>query len=241
MLQTELDTNLRLCTRNSLSDLEHVEESELDNVEESNDELTLNMPADEHSRPTMMKPGGNRNSLPASMADSTSPLSSASTPTSGPGPSGMFKLLRQMSSAKDLLKLAAPQGNAKSKADGRSEFARLYSDTFTKISAERTYRKISAEHKHSKSEACLATKISADRTYRKISDEHKHSKSEGSIAKCREISVDRCRSEISSGTRLSYGNLAVHIQSEYASEQHLVVDRPLVDRSCSEAYSDCSD
>ena len=204
MLQAELDTNLCLRIRNSLSDLEHFEESELDNIE-SNDDLTLDMPADEHSRPTMMKPGENRNSLPASMSNSTSPLSSASTPTSGPGPSGMFKLLRQMSSAKDLLKLAAPQGNAKSKADGRSEFARLYSDTFTKISAERTYRKISAEHKHSKSEACLATQISAERTYRKISDEHRHSKSEASLANCREISVDRCRSEISSGSKLCLG------------------------------------
>ena len=205
MLQAELDTNLRLCIRNNLSDLEHFEESELDNVEESNDDLTLNMPADQHSRPTMMKPGGNINSLPASMADSTSPPSSASTPTSGPGPSGMFKLLRKMSSVTDLLKLEVPQGNAKSISDGRSEFARLYAETFTKISAERTYRKISAEHKHSKSEASLVTKISAERTYRKISDEHRHSKSEASLANCREISVDRCRSEISSGSKLCLG------------------------------------
>ena len=205
MLQAELDTNLRLCIRNSLSDLEHFEESELDNVEESNDDLTLNMPADEHSRLTMMKAGGNRNSLPASITHSTSPPSSASTPTSGPGPSGMFKLLRKMSSVTDLLKLEVPQGNAKSKSDGRSEFARLYAETFTKISAERTYRKISAEHKHSKSEACLTTNISAERTYRKISDEHRHSKSEASLANCREISVDRCRSEISSGSKLCLG------------------------------------
>jgi len=185
MLQAELDTNLRLCIRNSLSDLEHFEESKLDSVEESNDDLTLNMHA--------------------SMVDSTSPSSSASTPTSGPGPSGMFKLLRKMSSVTDLMKLAVPQGNAKSKADGRSEFARLYAETFTKISAERTYRKISAEHMHSKSEASLVTKISAERTYRKISDEHRHSKSEASLANCREISVDRCRSEISSGSKLCLG------------------------------------
>ena len=165
------------------------------------------MPADEHSRPTMMSPGENRNSLPASMADSTSPLSSASTPTSGPGPSGMFKLLRQMSSAKDLMRLTSTKENAKSKSNGRSEFARLYADTFTKISAERTYRKISAEHKHSTStsQASLATKISAERTYRKISNEHRHSKSEASLANCREISVDHCRSEISSGSKLCLG------------------------------------
>ena len=207
MLRAELDTNLRSCIWNSLSDLEHFEESELDNVEESNDDLTLNMPADEHSRLTMMKAGGNRNSLPASITHSTSPPSSASTPTSGPGPSGMFKLLRKMSSAKDLMRLTSLKENAKSKSDGRSEFARLYSDTFTKISAERTYRKISAEHKHSTStsQASLATKISAERTYRKISNEHRHSKPEASLANCREISVDRCRSEISSGSRLSCG------------------------------------
>ena len=183
MLQAELDTNLRSCIRNSLSDIEHFEESELDNVKESNDDLTLNMPADEHSRPTMMKPKGNRNSLPASMAHSTSPPSSASTPTSGPGPSGMFKLLRKMSSAKDLMRLTSLKENAKSKSDGRSEFARLYADTFTKISAERTYRKISNEHRHSKSEAFLAN--------------------------CREISVDRCRSEISSGSQLICRSLSL--------------------------------
>jgi hypothetical protein len=208
MLQAELDTNLRLCIRNSLSDLEHVEESKLDSAEESNYDLTLDMPADEHSRPTMMKPGENRNSLPASMSNSTSPLSSASTPTSGPGPSVVFKLLRQMGSTKDLMRLASPKENAKIKSDGRSEFARLYSDTFTKISAERTYRKISAEHKHSTctAQASLATKISAERTYRMISNEHRHSKYEASsLASCREISVDRCRSEISSGSRLSCG------------------------------------
>jgi hypothetical protein len=51
----------------------------------------------------------------------------------------------------------------------------------------------------------LATQISAERTYRKISDEHRHSKSEASLANCREISVDRCRSKISSGSKLCLG------------------------------------
>jgi hypothetical protein len=102
------------------------------------------------------------------------------------GPSGSSKLLRWLRSRynrSDALRLDVTEENAKRRAHGRSEFARVYAETYTKISAERTYRKISAEHKHSLSESSLAS-------YRKVP-------------------VDRCRSEISSGSKLICRSLSL--------------------------------
>ena len=102
------------------------------------------------------------------------------------GSSGSFQWLRWLRSQynrSDVLRLDVTEDNAKRRAHGRSEFARVYAETYTKISAERTYRKISAEHKHSLSETSLAS-------YRKVS-------------------VDRCRSEISSGSKLSCRSLSL--------------------------------
>ena len=152
MLQAELDSNLRLCIRNSFGELE--------NVEESNGEQGQNPSA-------QLTSGGALTDKPS-------------------GPSGSFQWLRWFRSQynrSDVLRLDVTEDNAKRRAHGRSEFARVYAETYTKISAERTYRKISAEHKYSLSES--------------------------SIASYRKVSVDRCRSEISSGSQLICRSLSL--------------------------------
>jgi hypothetical protein len=156
MLQVELDTNLRACIRNSLG------LPELENVEDSNSE---------QGREPSVK-------LKSGVAFTDNPS----------GPSGSFQWLRWLRSRynrsyTDVLRLDETEENAERRSHERSRFARAYAETYTKISAERPYRKISAQHKHSLSETSLGSYIS--------------------------IPVDRCRSEISSGSKLSCRSLSL--------------------------------
>ena len=154
MLQAELDSNLRLCIRNSFGELE--------NVEESNGEQGRNPSV-------QLTSGGAHTDKPS-------------------GPSGSFQWLRWLRSRcnrsdTDVLRLVVTEDNAERRAHERSRFARTYAETYTKISAERAYRKIPAEHKHSLSQTSLAS--------------------------YRNVSVDPCRSEISSGSKLSCRSLSL--------------------------------
>jgi hypothetical protein len=156
MLQVELDTNLRACIRNSLG------LPELENVEDSNGEQGL--------EPSVKLTSG------VALTDNPS------------GPSGSFQWLRWLRSRynrsyTDVLRLDETEENAERRTHERSRFARAYAETYTKISAERPYRKISAQHKDSLSETSLAS--------------------------YRNIPVDRCRSEISSGSKLSCRSLSL--------------------------------
>lgn len=163
MLQAELDTNLRYCIRNSLG------LPELENVAESNGERGRN--------PSVQLTSG------GALADNPS------------GPSASFQWLRWLRSRcnrsdTDVLRLDETEENAERRSHERSRFARAYAETYTKISAERPYRKISAQHK-----PLL-----------------KHSLSETSLASYRNVSVDRCRSEISSGSKSSCRSLALALK-----------------------------